>query len=92
MLLIPDVMWQKQRMFMLIQLQVCSVFYLAFIFFKEHPWQVNLSAVDITTGKNSFYKLQIVKDDKGSTFVILNKIFFTLFSFPDFIFFELGEE
>uniref|UniRef100_A0A915LW22 Poly [ADP-ribose] polymerase n=1 Tax=Meloidogyne javanica TaxID=6303 RepID=A0A915LW22_MELJA len=34
----------------------------------KHPWQVNLSAVDITTGKNSFYKLQIVKDDKGSTF------------------------
>jgi len=51
-----------------------------------------LSAVDITTGKNSFYKLQIVKDDKGSTFVILNKILFILFSFPDFIFSEPGEE
>ncbi|CAK5033987.1 unnamed protein product [Meloidogyne enterolobii] len=36
----------------------------------KHPWQVNLSAVDITTGKNSFYKLQIVKDDKGSTFYL----------------------
>ncbi|KAL7079628.1 hypothetical protein ACQ4LE_001093 [Meloidogyne hapla] len=34
----------------------------------KHPWQVNLSAVDITTGKNSFYKLQIVKDDEGSNF------------------------
>lgn len=36
----------------------------------KKPWQANLSAMDISTGKNSFYKLQIVKDDNVSKFYL----------------------
>ena len=41
------------------------------IFLSERPWQANLSAVDVATGRNSYYKLQIVKDDHGSWLIIL---------------------
>uniref|UniRef100_A0A914ID99 Poly [ADP-ribose] polymerase n=1 Tax=Globodera rostochiensis TaxID=31243 RepID=A0A914ID99_GLORO len=36
----------------------------------KQPWQVNLSVVDISRGKNSYYKLQIVKEDYGSNFYL----------------------
>ncbi|KAI3411871.1 Protein phosphatase methylesterase 1 [Globodera pallida] len=36
----------------------------------KQPWQANLSVVDISRGKNSYYKLQIVKEDYGSNFYL----------------------
>ncbi|KAL3086629.1 hypothetical protein niasHT_037755 [Heterodera trifolii] len=36
----------------------------------KRPWQANLSVVDISRGKNSYYKLQIVKEDFGSNFYL----------------------
>lgn len=36
---------------------------------KNHPWQALLCAADIATGKNSYYKLQLLKGDRTEEYV-----------------------
>lgn len=54
------------------------------------PWQATLGATDVQTGRNSYYKIQLLEDDNINEYVLFGGFCLFKLCFADIISFAPG--